>query len=192
MAETAERIDEIRKKRIATLLGCYEFFKTRYLEVRENTHISKSLVACTVEDYIRDRQALVNRHGIKGRIQRHKIAGLMAAAIVKNRPVQLIQDSDVNHLSMDNEYLAALHGLAVCSEGREPGEIAKIISNPAIRIWFNDFVYYLRRQPSNTEGFIAVFLTLSATYFPENLNHLIESNGEAKVEGVIEIPVKAA
>lgn len=174
MAISTERQDEIRKKRIATLIGAYEFMRQRYLEIRENTHLPKSLVASTVEDYLRDREALVNRHNITGRIQRHKIAGMMAAAIMKNRPIQIIQDSEIVTVSMDNECLAALHGLAICAEGKTGEEIRAILAMPTFRCWFDDFIYLLHRQPSYTEGFIAIFHTLSANHFPENVLHIAE------------------
>lgn len=80
------RKSEIREKRIATLLGAYEIMRQKYAAIRENTVLSRSLVAATVEDYLQDRSALVGRLSISGRIQRHKIAGLMTASIVKNKP----------------------------------------------------------------------------------------------------------
>src|SRR6266566_6772501 len=94
---TAEQIEarrnEIRHKRIATMLGAYELMRQRYREVYEGTSINKTVVAITVEEYLQDREKLVSRHNIAGRIPRHKIAGLMAAAIVKHRPIQLL-DTD--------------------------------------------------------------------------------------------------
>jgi hypothetical protein len=178
--ETEQRQNEIRIKRISTLVGAYDFMCQRYREIRECTHLHKSLVASTVEDYLRDREALVNRHNITGRIQRHKIAGMMAAAIVKNRPIQLLADSPASGISMDNECLAVLHGLAICAEGKKIEEIKVILALPTFRGWFQDFIYLLHRQPSHTEGFIGIFHTLSATYFPENILH-----GGEKPDGVI-------
>lgn len=172
--ETEQRQNEIRMKRIATLVGAYDFMCHRYLEIRECTHLHKALVASTVEDYLRDREALRNRHNITGRIQRHKIAGMMAAAIMKNRPIQLLEDSPAASISMDNEFLAILHGLAICAEGKKEEEIKAILAVPTFRGWFGDFVYLLHRQPSYTEGFIGIFHTLCATHFPEALLHTVE------------------
>lgn len=188
MAADNQRLDEIRKKRIATLVGSYEFMQARFREIRENTHLAKTLVASAVEDYLRDRQALCNRNNITGRIQRHKIAGMMAAAIMKNRPIQLVEESTSAGISKDNEYLSIYHGLAICAEGKTADSIKKILSSPAIHIWFEETVYYLHRQPSQTEGFIAIFLTLSVAYFPENLDPHMENPPAAQEI----LPVKKA
>src|SRR5437588_872653 len=98
------RTEEIRFKRIAQLEGRWKFMCQRYKECRENAALNDALVAEVVEAYLKDRQALVNRANIAGRIQRHKIAGLMTAAIVKTRPVQLhVSDTRGARISRDNE-----------------------------------------------------------------------------------------
>ena len=170
---TAEQIEarrnEIRHKRIATLLGAYELMRQRYREVYEGTSINKTVVAITVEEYLQDREKLVSRHNIAGRIQRHKIAGLMAAVIVKHRPIQLLDtDGQAARLSMDNETLAVLHGIAVCAEGNVAG-LRTILGLPSCANWFSDFVYLLRSAPLNGEALILIFETLSLAYFPDNL-----------------------
>ena len=177
MQTTVEQIEaresEIRTKRIATLVGAYELMCSRYREVKQCTRLNDSLVAVTVEDYLRDRQALINRHNITGRIQRHKIAGLMAASIAKNRPIQLVDDdSNAARLSRDNEVLAVLHGLAVCTDGESDEKIKSILRTPFFDEWFSDFVYLLHRHPSNTESFILIFGTLAMAHFPTILHRL--------------------
>jgi transposase-like protein len=105
--------------------------------------------------------ALVQRGG--------KVAGLMAAAIMKNRPVQIIENSPASSISMDNEVLAVMHGLAVCAEGSPAKDIIKIVEQPAFRVWFHNFVHLLHDQPSHTEGFVGIFEAFSVAHFPENL-----------------------
>ncbi len=170
---TAEQVEarrqEIRSKRIATLLGAYDLMRQRYLEVYEGTTISKIAVATLVEEYLQEREKLCHLHNISGRIQRHKIAGLMATAIVKYRPVQLLEiEGKAARLSRDNETLAVLHGIAVCAENNVD-KMRTILGLPSVATWFSDFVYLLHSSPLNSDGFILIFETLSLTYFPENL-----------------------
>ncbi len=110
--------DNLRRKRVATLWGAYEMMAEKYKEVAQATWLHSGLVAATVENYLRDYHALVGRYNIPGRIAKHKVAGLMAASILKHRPVQLVNDEGAAaRVSKDNEELAFLHGFAICAEG---------------------------------------------------------------------------
>lgn len=180
MAETTReqieaRESEIRLKRTAMLLGAYEFMRQRYREVREGTHLARSFVAATVEDYLTQRRLIVGRDNITGRIQWHKVAGLMASAIAKNRPIQLVEsdpDAPSTRLSRDNEIFAVLHGIAICAEGRKSGDVELVLRLGGFRTWFSDLVYTVHNDPANTAAFIMAFETLSLTHFPENLHHV--------------------
>jgi hypothetical protein len=150
----------------------------KYAAVRECTRLQNGLVAEVVENYLRDREALVIRNNIKGRIQRHKIAGLMAAAIVKLRPVQLLDDTGkAARVSKDNETLAVLHGLGICAEGNEE-RVLELLRLPMFGTWYEDFIYQLRRRPDCAEWASLVFETLSLMYFPENLQRISEMKDE--------------
>src|SRR5947207_15837123 len=114
-----------------------------------------------VHAYLKEREVLVNRANIAGRIQRHKIAGLMAASIVKVRPVQLhVLDTREARISRDNEALAILHGLAVCAEGQIDA-VLKLLSLPNFAKWYSDFVYYLVRRRNCAEACAMIFATIS-------------------------------
>jgi hypothetical protein len=166
-----ERENQVRQKRIATLAGIYELMRRRYVEVREYTRLHHGQVAAAVEDYIADRRALVGRQNITGRIQRHKVAGMMAAAIVKNSPIQLLDyDAPQARLSRDNETFAVLHGISICADGAPSERFDTLLRLPHVGEWFSDFVYLLHRHPSNTESFILIFETLCLAYFPESLD----------------------
>jgi hypothetical protein len=169
-AEIEKRTEEIRRKRIETLVGAWELVRTRYRDIRENARLNDALVAEAVEAYLQDRQVLVTRANIRGRIQRHKIAGLMAAAIVKTRPIQLFDETAAGaRISRDNEVLAILHGLAICAEGKFDA-VAELMRLPAFHVWYSDFIYFLVRRHDSAESCAMIFETLSLTYFPGNLD----------------------
>ncbi|MGD0206352.1 MAG: hypothetical protein ABSC89_01915 [Verrucomicrobiota bacterium] len=170
---TPER-KKIREKRITMLNGAYEMMKGRYREIKENTYFSPSIAAVAIEDYLVMRDGLIARDKIPGGIQWHKVAGLMASSIGKNKPIQLVPertDSKSYRHSMDNEVLAALHGLAVCAEGKSESHIDSVLNVSNFRHWFDDFIHVLHNNPSNSEAFVLAFETLSLTYFPDNLGH---------------------
>lgn len=166
---------KIREKRLTVLLGAFDIMKSRYREIKENTVFCPSVAATVVEDYLQMRDVIIARDKIPDKIQWHKVAGLMAAAIVKNRPIQLVPentDSKSYRHSRDNEVLAALHGLAICAEGRSEEQIDLILKLPNFHKWFGDFIHILHENPSNSDGFVLTFETLSLSHFPDNLDHL--------------------
>lgn len=172
--EISEREAEIRATRLTTLIASWKMLCERNKDLREGAYLDEGLAAQVVERYLQDRQALVHRHNITGRIQRHKIAGLMTASIVKVRPVQLRErEGPAARVSKDNEFLAAAHGLAVCGEGNEDG-LAKLLRLPLYGNWLTNFVYFLYRRHDCAEACSFIFESLSITYFPSNLTNSAE------------------
>ena len=162
-----DRQQQIRKKRIATLVGCYELLRQQYPETIEYTRLAPNLVSETVEKYLADRERFVARNSIKGRIQRHKIAGLMTAAIAKTRPIFLLEDgSEPYSLSYENEFFAVVHGLSLCSEGYSEAAITKMRNSKYFLIWFQDFINLVQRHPDSADGFIQIYETLCLSFFP--------------------------
>jgi hypothetical protein len=171
MESVCKREDELRHKRIATLCGAYEMMAGKYKAVAEGTRLHPGLVAAAVESYLRDYFALVGRYNISGRIAKHKIAGLMAASILKHRPVQLVEDMGSGaRLSKDNEELAFLHGLAICAEGYDEETVTRLISLPRFHVWHEDLIYLFYRRPDSAECFCLIFEGLSLLHFPRNLS----------------------
>jgi hypothetical protein len=165
---------EERIERINTLQGAYDLMAQRYKEIKDYTHFNPSFAAVTIEDYLQARKMMIKRDKIRGNPQWHKIAGLMASSIVLNKPIQLVPDNADSkwcRLSRDNEFLAVLHGLAICAEGKSKRKIESVVKLPHFRKWFDDFVYLLHKEPSNRDGFILTFETLSLTYFSGNLDN---------------------
>jgi hypothetical protein len=170
--EIQKRTEEIRHKRTAQLVGTWTMMQRQFKDLDGTAFLHLHLVAETIERYLRDREALIARHNIRGRIQRHKIAGLMAAAIVKTRPIQLYDDTGkAARVSKDNEYLAVAHGIAVCAEG-QLDESRKLIALPMFGIWCSDLIYQLRNRHDCAPWCSLVFETLSLTHFPKNLERI--------------------
>lgn len=167
-----KRLGEIRRKRTETLVGSWELMQRKYKELKDTAFLHPHLVAQVVENYLQERLALVNRDNIGGRIQRHKIAGLMAASILRLRPVQLRDDTGkAARVSKDNEVFAALHGLAICAEGAA-GKVQELLNLRMSGVWLGDFIYQMRRHPDCGTWCAMVFETLSLTYFPNNLDKI--------------------
>ena len=152
---------------MSILLGSYTLLTQKNRSVKEGTQLNEVLVAVAVETYLTVRKALCGEHKIPGRIQRHKIAGLMAGAILKAKPIQLNVTRD--RLLFDNEMLAAYHGLAVCAEN-EHGRLQTLTSTEHFHTWLSDLIHLFTHHPTHTESFILIFETLSLTYFPNNLS----------------------
>lgn len=173
--------DVIRKMRIATLIGVWEMTAaekqqvhlTQYFGV--NAQINLDLVAAVVEQYMDDRRAYIERNKIRGRIQRHKAAGLMAARIVRVRPVQIFDGTDHSpgpsyYPGRENDVLAIMNGLAICAEGASEKEIRSLLENPYFKDWFNEILYLLSMRHDCSEACCAIFGTLSLAYFPKNFD----------------------
>lgn len=169
-AQRQARIDEIRKKRIETLIGCWEVLSSCNRDMKGNVALNKTLLAQTVESYIEDYEALVGKCKIPDRIQRPKIAGLMAASVMRCKPLQIIDHSvEGARVSRHNEFFAAWVGLSICSENYDEEALSGIYKNPMWGTWFSDLVYFLREVPSG-DSLIMVFNTFSLAYFPDNLS----------------------
>jgi hypothetical protein len=161
--------DEIRKVRLEQFLGIWDVLIDRFPKDFEGADISLSTAARVVEHYLEDRVALTTRYRITGRIQRHKVAGLMAASIMRYRPVRKVRaDFSVPDAFRGNEHFAILHGLAICSEGQSQSQINKWLKNKHFEIWFKDFAFHLTRNYT-AEGLIMVFETFCLCHIPSSL-----------------------
>jgi hypothetical protein len=75
-----------------------------------------------VNHYVDDLEFLKRRYGIIGRAQPPKVAGLMANAILKYRPLVPLNGRQQNiEGNTVNEILAIYHGICVCAEHQANG-----------------------------------------------------------------------
>jgi hypothetical protein len=105
------------------------------------------------------------RYGIAGKVQPQKTAGLMAAAVMRFRPVLPKNPGDENLLWQEaNEYLATFHGLCVCSElGNDKIDlqfVEKFYTQPESPEWLSNLFYLLKFRNYTPESLAMVFDTL--------------------------------
>ncbi len=164
--EINARENEIRHKRIGALVGCYSLLGGAFSDFQAGTALNHALVAETIERYLTDRRGFVARNNIQGRIQRHKIAGLMTAAVAKTRPIYLVEaEGKAARVSVDNEFFAVMHGLAICSEGYDADAISAFRSARNFYSWLEDFIYLVKRHPDSADGFTLIYQTVCMSYF---------------------------
>src|SRR6266581_8481265 len=86
-------LDAIREKRVRTLIGLWKSLIETGKFSDERLKLSIPLLNETVEYYLGDLESLKRRYKIQdSRIQLHKIAGMMAGAILRFRPIIPIVD----------------------------------------------------------------------------------------------------
>lgn len=158
---------EIREKRVKVLRGVWGLLvQKKYIDNTRFT-LSNSLVDEVITHYSDDLGITKIRYNIEGEAQLHKVAGLMAASILRYRPIVPMQDFSDPKDVYANEDFAILHGLAVCGE-HEP-KVASIIQSEAwFKIWWSDFRYLLHRRNYTAESLSMIFETLCLFRFPDN------------------------
>lgn len=163
---TEEKLTELRERRMDSLIGVWEQLCSGVLN-KERLYLNPDLINEVVEHYIADYRVMKWRYNIQGRIQLHKIAGLIACAILRYRP---ILPKDGVTLTEDelraNELYAVYHGIAVCAEYHR--ENLKITKEPFFLQWLDNFTFLLHYRNYTPEAIIFVFETFSWFAFPKN------------------------
>jgi hypothetical protein len=134
-----------------------------------------SIAAKAVRHYVRDLEILKFRYNIENRAQMPKIAGLMANAILKYRPLVPVDGKrrDVEYIKA-NEALAIYHGLCVCANYGKIGDanhrlLIALMSKPLFAVWLKRFMYLLQERNYTSEALIMVFETLCMSAFPNSM-----------------------
>ena len=86
MNATDER-QTLRIKRTQVLVGTWKALVAHNKLDPERLKLSAPLTNEVIEYYLADNSAIKARYKISGRIQLHKVAGLMTAAILRFRPI---------------------------------------------------------------------------------------------------------
>ncbi|MDR2582947.1 MAG: hypothetical protein LBC75_05650 [Fibromonadaceae bacterium] len=122
-----------------------------------------SIATKVVTHYLSDLKILKIRYGIKDRVQYTKIAGLMANAILKYRPIVPIKGNQVGiEESKCNELLAVCHGIFVCVENQQLNVkiMKELFTDVLFKDWANKFLHLLRERNYTAESLVMVFETL--------------------------------
>jgi len=165
----------LAQKRMGTLAKAWLSILSRgAVDGKHLFTLNPALAAKVVRHYVSDLDHLKYRYGIENRAQPPKVAGLMANAILKYRPLVPTDGWDLNvEHCQPNEYLAIFHGITVCAEYDGTGigneAMAVLMAKPHFRDWLNRFLFLLRERNYTSEALIMTFETLCMAAFPDSL-----------------------
>jgi hypothetical protein len=134
--------------------------------------LNKSLALKTVKFYDQKLKDMRTTHSAEDKVEDSRIAGMMADAILKFRPLVPINGNDVIEVedieyNVCNEFLAIYHGISICSAGYENGPLlmGEFMSGKLFDRWLERFLYLLE-QDYTMESLVMIFETLCVTVFP--------------------------
>jgi hypothetical protein len=164
-------IDAIREKRVRTLIGTWKSLVQTGKFSQQRLTLSPPLLNETVEYYLGDLESLKRRYKIqKSRVQLHKVAGMMAGAILRFRPIiPLVDKIDSPYEVVANELFAVIHGIAICGEYNLTDGRLDIVDEHWFEPWLKDFMYLLHYRHYTSEALIFTFETLTWLRFPKNM-----------------------
>lgn len=167
-------VPAIREKRTKTLIGVWDLLVASGKLDPKKFQLSPPLINEVVEHYIADYSVLRQRYKIQSsKIQLHKIAGLVAASIMRYRPVTpLVDEFKTDYEICANEILAVIHGIAICGEYTEKDSPLEILDEEWFDRWFRDFLYLLHCRNYTPESLIFVFQTLCSLRFQQNMKNV--------------------
>lgn len=159
---------EIREKRYFLIKSLWNLMVNQGYFNEERMKLAIPLVDEVIEHYISDWHVIKFRYKIPEEIQLHKVAGLMAASILRYRPIiPLSEDLDGKYEIYANEFFAILHGLAIC--GEYSLEKCQMLSTADwFDTWLDDFLHLLHRRNYTAESLAFIFETLCIYAFQEN------------------------
>jgi hypothetical protein len=159
---------DIREKRYFLIKSLWNLMISQGYFKDDRLKLSIPLVDEVIEHYIADWAIIKIRYKIPNEIQLHKIAGLMAASILRYRPIiPLTDDLDGKHEIYANEFFAILHGLAICGEFSLE-KCQMLATEDWFETWLDDFLHLLHRRNYTAEALAFIFETLCIFAFQEN------------------------
>ena len=176
---TEEHVEIIRERRYKSIKKIWKLFNDSKYYGEEKFQLSTPLVDKVIEHYIADVEILRIRYGITedSHLQPHKRAGLMAAAILRHKPIIPLKEELKGSVDVyANETFAIFHGISICG-GRIStySECKEVSKKPWWGAWYNDFLYLLHNRNYTSESLMFMFETLSLFIFPEYLEEQFSS-----------------
>ncbi|MBI1919748.1 MAG: hypothetical protein HYS23_01570 [Geobacter sp.] len=169
-ADLQKKMADIKEKRLAFLTGLWNLLVEEGFINPNHFALSQPLIDEVVNHYVDDWAILKTRYNIPDEVQLHKVAGLMAAAFVRFRPIiPLVTEYDDKREIYVNEFFAVLHGVAICGE-HSTDAAQQIVNYDWFNYWFDDFLHLLHRRNYTAESLCFIFETLSIFVFPKNLS----------------------
>jgi hypothetical protein len=161
-------MEDLKTKRAKSLVNAAVWLMTKGTIDKSKYTLNADIVTKVIERYTLDLDFLKKRYGIPGRAAMPKIAGLMAYAIVRFKPLVLTNGAEQNIKDFGaNEWLAIFYGLCVSVDlgyGISDEDLGLIISNPYFKEWFKNFKYLLEERNYTAESLIMVFATLGFVF----------------------------
>lgn len=162
----SDRREQVLQNRMQSIRAAWLHFTE---DSEPDCYLSPTATLETVQNYLKDAEALINRHNIKGRLQLHKVAGLLAASFLKNTPITARDETEpLRRVFRDNQVFALRHALAICFQGAEE-ELERFLSVEGFNGWFKRTIDFMKRRPDCAEALVLVFDTLASIYISEKL-----------------------
>ena len=160
--------NNIREKRFILMKSLWNLMVNQGYFREDRMKLAIPLVDEVIEHYIADWNIIKIRYKIPDEIQLHKVAGLMAASIMRYRPIiPLCDDLEGKYEIYANEFFAILHGLAIC--GEYSLEKCQVLATADwFDTWLDDFLHLLHRRNYTSEAIAFIFETLCIYAFQDN------------------------
>ena len=162
--------DRIRLKRVMSLIGVWRLIQESKFNPK-GFFMSVPLINDLVEHYVSDVRVIKTRARIPDLIELHKVSGLICAGVMRFRPLvpsHSLKEFENEHQVYANELFGVIHGMAVCFEFEDNGEIEEIWNEDWFEPWFRDMRYLLRYRNYTPDSLIAIFQTMRSLRFRES------------------------
>ncbi|MDR0307412.1 MAG: hypothetical protein LBI42_11325 [Chitinispirillales bacterium] len=175
MSLNAEELEDVKRmnEKLEWLAKTWLIMRKRFaLPEKEAFELNPDITKKTVFHYVKDLRFLKKRYQIEDMVQPPKIAGLMANAILKYRPlVPFYGPQGGIEKNKVNEYFAIYHGICVCANYKGLGvegnsAMRALMANPKFKEWHEKFTFLIRERNYTAESLIMAFETLCLFAFP--------------------------
>jgi hypothetical protein len=174
MPQAEESTERRRGKYLVKTWAKFSLTKLNFkgVLVKDLFALNRSLAMKTIRFYKHNLNTLKAIYAIDDMVEPSKIAGLMAYALLKFRPLvpingmhecEEIEDNDCNEL------MAALHGIDICAAYYDSGILSMKSFMSSNKTWFDkwlrQFMYLVLEREYTAESLIMIFETLCMAVF---------------------------